>query len=179
MIAQKLGLPQKSIDLIELCSPMHDLGKIAIPDKILQKQGKLTDEEWKVMKTHSLIGAELLKPLSYKLLKSSKNEEDNEIDSDILKMARVITTYHHEHWDGSGYPHGLKGDKIPIEARIVTIADIYDAISSKRPYKIAFSEKRCQQVIKESSGTILDPKIVDIFFNNIDDILSIKSRWKD
>jgi putative two-component system response regulator len=185
ILAEALGLPPETIDLLHLCSPMHDLGKIGIPDNILQKPGPLDPSEWEMMKEHSGIGKDMLQPLSAEDIdlyrKHTRIGEDilAGTDSPLLEMARKIAAYHHEHWDGSGYPHGLKGEDIPIEARIVTVADIYDALSSQRSYKEPFPEEKCQQVIRSFSGTLLDPAIVEVFFQNIDQILKIKEEWKD
>jgi putative two-component system response regulator len=185
ILAEALGLPPETIDLLHLCSPMHDLGKIGIPDNILQKPGPLDPSEWEMMKEHSGIGKDMLQPLSAEDIdlyrKHTRIGEDilSGTDSTLLEMARKIAAYHHEHWDGSGYPYGLKGEEIPIEARIVTVADIYDALSSQRAYKEPFPEEKCQQTIRSFSGTLLDPAIVEVFFQNIDQILKIKEEWKD
>ena len=185
ILAEALGLPPETVDLLHLCSPMHDLGKIGIPDNILQKPGPLDPSDWEMMKEHSGIGKDMLQPLTAEDIdlyrKHTRIGEDilAGTDSPLLEMARKIAAYHHEHWDGSGYPHGLKGEDIPIEARIVTVADIYDALSSQRSYKEPFPEEKCQQVIRSFSGTILDPAIVKVFFQNIDQILKIKEEWKD
>lgn len=185
VLAEALGLPPETIDLLHLCSPMHDLGKIGIPDNILQKPGPLDPSEWEMMKEHSHIGKDMLQPLTAEDIdlyrKHTRIGEDilAGTDSPLLEMARRIAAYHHEHWDGSGYPYGLKGEDIPIEARIVTVADIYDALSSQRAYKEPFPEEKCQQVIRSFSGTLLDPAIVEVFFQNIDQILKIKEEWKD
>ncbi len=185
ILAEALGLPPETVDLILLCSPMHDLGKIGIPDNILQKPGPLDPSEMEMMKEHSGIGKDMLQPLTAEDIDLYRQHtyigEDilGGTDSPLLKMARKIAAYHHEHWDGSGYPYGLKGEDIPIEARIVTVADIYDALSSQRSYKEPFPEEKCQQVIRSFSGTLLDPAIVEVFFQNIDQILKIKEEWKD
>jgi putative two-component system response regulator len=185
LLAEALGLDPDTCDLIRQCSPMHDLGKIGIPDKILRKPGPLDDEEQQIMNKHSKIGSGMLEPLPPDdlVLYRSHTQIGEDIlggsDSKLLETARKIAAYHHEHWDGSGYPHGCKGEEIPIEARIVTTADIYDALSSKRSYKEPFPEEKCQDILRELSGTHLDPNIVAIFFENIDKILMIKEQWKD
>lgn len=185
ILAEALGLPRETVDLLRLCSPMHDLGKIGIPDSILQKPGPLDPGEWEIMKEHSDIGKDILQPLTVEELdtyrKHTRIGEDilSGTDSPLLEMARKIAIYHHEHWDGSGYPMGLKGEDIPIEARIVTVVDIYDALGTKRYYKEEFPEKKCHQVLRRLSGTLLDPKIVDVFFKHIDQILRVKEEWKD
>ena len=185
ILAQALGLPPETVDLLRICSPMHDLGKIGVPDHILQKPEPLDPSEWEMMKEHTVIGKDILQTLTAEDIalyrKHTHIGEDilAGTDSPLLVMARKIAAHHHEHWDGSGYPYGLKGEEIPIEARIVTVADIYDALSSRRTYKEPFPEEKCQQVIRSFSGTLLDPTIVDAFFQNIDKILKIKEEWKD
>jgi putative two-component system response regulator len=185
ILAKALGLPPETVDLLRMCSPMHDLGKIGVPDHILQKPEPLDPSEWVMMKEHTVIGKNILQTLTAEDIalyrKHTHIGEDilAGTDSPVLVMARKIAAYHHEHWDGSGYPYGLKGEEIPIEARIVTVADIYDAISSRRTYKEPFPEEKCQQFIRSFSGTLLDPAIVEVFFQNIDQILKIKEEWKD
>jgi putative two-component system response regulator len=185
ILAEALGLPPETVDLLRMCSPMHDLGKIGIPDNILKKPGPLDPSEWEMMKEHTGIGKDILQPLTAEDIalyrRHTRIGEDilAGSDSPLLEMARKIAAYHHEHWDGSGYPYGLKGEDIPIEARVVTVADIYDALSSRRTYKEPFPEEKCQQVIRSFSGTLLDPAIVEVFFQNIDQILKIKEEWKD
>jgi len=185
ILAEALGLPPETVALIRMCSPMHDLGKIGIPDHVLQKPEPLDPSEWEMMKQHTLIGNDILQTLTADEItlyrKHTLIGEDilAGTDSPLLVMARKIAAYHHEHWDGSGYPYGLKGEDIPLEARIVTVADIYDALSSQRTYKQPFPEEECQQVIRSFSGTLLDPAIVEVFFQNIDKILKIKEEWKD
>jgi putative two-component system response regulator len=169
ILAEALGLPPETVDLL----------------RILKKPGPLDPSEWEMMKEHTGIGKDILQPLTAEDIalyrRHTRIGEDilAGSDSPLLEMARKIAAYHHEHWDGSGYPYGLKGEDIPIEARIVTVADIYDALSSRRTYKEPFPEEKCQQVIRSFSGTLLDPAIVEVFFQNIDQILKIKEEWKD
>lgn len=185
VLAEGLGFDPETVDLIYQSSLMHDIGKIGIPDHILLKTGPLNAEELHIMREHTAMGIGMLQPLPAEELslycKHTGIGEDilGGSDSPLLKMARNIAAYHHEHWDGSGYPQGLKGEAIPIEARIVTMADVYDALSSKRSYKQALPEKDCLETIKKLSGSVLDPKIVDVFFKTIDRILEIKDAWKD
>jgi cyclic di-GMP phosphodiesterase len=185
LLAEKLDLPPETIDLIRQCSPMHDLGKIGIPDRIMQKPGPLDEDEQKIMYRHCKIGSKMLEPLEkddlvlYKSHTTIGEDILGGSDSKMLETARKIAAFHHEHWDGTGYPRRLKGKEIPIEARIVAIADIYDALSSKRAYKEPFPEEKCQQIIRELSGNYLDPNLVDVFFKNINKILTIKNAWKD
>ena len=179
MMAQMIGLSETQIDLIERTSPLHDIGKIGIPDSILLKPGPLDREEWEIMQKHCEYGFHILsasRSATYDALDHEKNTEEAEA---LLKMARKIALYHHEKWDGSGYPNGLKEDEIPIEARITAIADIYDALGSDRSYKKAFAEEKCQSIVRDLSGSHLDPSIVAAFFQSIDEILSIKHEWKD
>lgn len=160
LIAEKLGMPSNEIKVFKLASTLHDIGKIGIPDSILLKPGKLNDNEFGIMKTHTLLG--------YEILKGSSRE--------ILKSAAIIALEHHEKYDGSGYPKGLKGDEIHIYGRIVAIADVFDALSTDRVYKKAWDLDEVIQYIKDQRGIQFDPSIVDIFINNIDDILAIKDR---
>ena len=142
------------IDNIEKAAPMHDVGKISIPDSILQKPGKLTDEEYEIMKTHTTKGAELIK-------KSFKNL-DNE---DYTKMILDVALYHHEKWNGKGYPKGLSGYSIPLSARIMAVADVFDAISQKRCYRDAMPFNKCFEIISSGRGTDFDPEITDVFIS--------------
>jgi putative two-component system response regulator len=162
-IAQKMGLGQKAVEAILYASPMHDIGKIGIPDKILLKPGKLDAKEWEIMKMHAIIGANILK--------GSKIE--------FVRMGAMIAMMHHEKWDGSGYPKGLKGHQIPVAGRIVALADVYDALTSKRPYKEAFSIRYSNRIIEQGRGNHFDPEVVDIFFSIQDQILDIKDKYQD
>ncbi len=185
IITEGLKLDPKTIDLIHLCSPMHDIGKIGIPDRILNKAGTLDTDEWIFMQQHCEFGNEMLQPLAgddldiYRSHTSIGGDILGGSDSDILMMARTIAACHHEHWDGTGYPNGLTGEDIPLPARIVTLADIYDALSSKRSYKEPFAEDKCQIIIRNLAGTFLDPQVVQAFFARIDDILTTKEHLKD
>jgi len=152
MLGIDYGLTKKEANLLRMASPMHDVGKIGISDSILLKPGKLTDEEFEVMKTHSLIG--------YKVLKSSKRE--------LLKTAAIIAYEHHEKYDGTGYPCNKKGEDIHIFARITSIIDVFDALSHKRCYKDSWSEEEIVKYFKEQRGKHFDPSLVDIILNNLD-----------
>lgn len=140
------------VDTIELASPLHDIGKIAIGDNILLKPTKLTVEEWKIMETHTSIGANTLK----EIYNYNRHNE-------FIKMAIDIALYHHEKWDGSGFPEGLKGDKIPLCARIVSIINTYDTLVSERCYKPAYTHEDSMEIINKGAGTLFDPDIVLIF----------------
>jgi response regulator RpfG family c-di-GMP phosphodiesterase len=149
------------IDAIYHVSPLHDIGKVAVPDGVLKKKGKLTEEEFDVIKTHTVIGAASLDTvLGY-------------CDLDMFRMARDIIVAHHERYDGNGYPHGLKGEEIPLSARIMTIADFYDALLSVRVYKDAFSHEQVIEAIREETGTKFDADIAEIMLDHIDEFHAI------
>jgi putative two-component system response regulator len=153
---------QKAEDLLH-AAPMHDIGKIGIADNILLKPGKLTAEEYKEMQKHPLIGAEII----------------GDCESDLLKMAKAVALYHHEKWDGSGYPYGLSGEQIPVEARIVALSDVFDALTSARPYKQAWSIEETLQHIHQQKGLHFEPRLVDLLDENLQQILEIKQRWAE
>jgi response regulator RpfG family c-di-GMP phosphodiesterase len=163
ILATALGLEQSYIDELYYASPMHDVGKIGIPDSILLKPGSLTPDEIKIMKTHTEIG--------YSILKSSKRQ--------LLKTAAIIAYEHHEYWDGSGYPRGLKGEEIDIAGRITCITDVYDALCSKRVYKDAWDIEKATDFLKKNRGKMFDPALVDLFFENIDAILAVQKKYQD
>lgn len=162
-IAKKMEVDSGFVRGILYASSMHDIGKIGIPDKILMKPGKLNDKEWEVMQQHTVIGA--------KLLHGSKQ--------DFMKMAEEIALTHHENWDGTGYPQGLAGERIPISGRIVAVADVFDALISKRPYKPPLSYRESFTIIKNERGTHFDPGVVDAFISTKQEILSIAEQYKD
>jgi len=159
LIAEKLGLPAKDVQNIFYASPMHDVGKIGIPDSILLKPTKLSNEEFELMKAHTTIGANILA--------NSKAE--------ILQVAQQIAISHHEKWNGSGYPMGLAGDKIFLSGRIVGLSDTFDALTSKRPYKDPYPVEIACDIIRKERAQHFDPDLVAIFLDNIDDILKIKA----
>ena len=160
LLALKYGLPDKEANMLKMASPMHDIGKVAISDAILLKPGKLTEEEYEEMKKHATIGYEIFKKSSHTL----------------LKMAATISHEHHEKWDGTGYPKGLKGEEISICGRITAIADVFDALGNDRVYKEAWPLEDVLEYMREESGKSFDPKLIDIFFENIDAIIDIKQR---
>ena len=162
-IAREIGLDDKTCKLILYSSPMHDVGKIGIPDKILLKPGKLDAEEWAIMKTHSEIGAKIL---------SGSNSE-------LMQMGETIARFHHEHWDGSGYPQGLKGEDIPLEARIVTVCDVFDALTSDRPYKKAWSVEDAVEEMQKLRGTLFDPELIDVFMKLLPEMVVISKNFAD
>ena len=163
LFAEKIDLDKNEIKRLFMASPMHDIGKVGIPDSILNKPAKLTSQEWEIMKTHSQIG--------YEILKNSKR--------DILKAAAIVSYSHHEKWDGSGYPQGLKGEEIHIFGRITAIADVFDALGSDRCYKKAWSLDKIIELFNEEKGKHFDPNLIDIFMENLDDFLTIRDRYKD
>lgn len=149
---------------IERNASAHDIGKVGVPDEILKKPGKLSPDEWAIMKQHVDVGADV-----FSLLREGLSV----FDADFYRFAEEIARYHHERWDGSGYPQGLKGDEIPLSARIVAVADVFDALTSKRHYKESFSFERSVAMIRESAGSHLDPFVVEIFVENLDRIWRI------
>ncbi len=182
LMAKELGFDENFCQLIRQAAPMHDVGKIGIRDNVLLKNGPLDDEEWKHMQSHITYGCEILSPTVLEGNTQPCSQEEllkNDKPSDILDAAKRVALFHHERWDGKGYLHGLKGEQIPIEARIVSVADVYDAVSSKRPYKEAFSETKCQAIIREGKGSQFDPEIVDVFLHSIGAIVDIKNKFAD
>ena len=163
ILALAAGFSELAADDLLNAAPMHDVGKIGIPDAILQKNGKLDEAEWVVMRSHAQIGAEII----------------GEHPSGLLQMARSIALTHHEKWDGSGYPNGLKGEEIPIAGRIVAIADVFDALTSVRPYKPAWSLEDTLALIQRESGKHFDPHLVELFLSQMPAILEIKARWAE
>jgi len=156
------------IEYTGAASPLHDIGKVGIPDNVLLKQGKLTDEEWVIMKTHPVIGAETLRAVD-------RNHPGNE----FIRIGIAIAESHHEKWDGSGYPYGLKGDKIPLEARIMALSDVYDALTSKRCYKEAFSHEKSREIILSSNNTHFDPDVVNAFLAAEPEFMEIRATYVD
>ena len=163
VLALAAGLGETQAELILNASPMHDIGKIGVPDHILLKPGKLEKDEWEIMQTHVAIGGEILK----------------EDDSELMKMAHSIAMSHHEKFDGSGYPQGLKGEDIPIEGRISAICDVFDALTSERPYKQAWNIEDALAFINEGSGAHFDPKLVVLFNQVLPQILNIRDEYSD
>ncbi len=163
ILAKGYGLNENQVELIAKASPIHDIGKVAIPDEILQKKGKLTPEEFNIIKTHTTIG--------HNLLKNSEGE--------VLKAAAIIAHEHHERYDGKGYPRGLSGQDIHIYGRIVAITDVFDALGSDRVYKKAWVMGDILNLFKTKRGKHFDPDLVDILFENLDEFLAVKARYED
>ncbi|MFN3532373.1 MAG: HD domain-containing phosphohydrolase [Candidatus Brocadia sp.] len=185
VIAEALGLEQEFIKNLFVTSPLHNIGKIGIPDNILLKSGKLSPEEFEVMKKHCAIGAEILrhdcKCKDAFLLERSLHIHTTTRNSNnpLLEMASTIAMSHHERWDGTGYPSGLAGDKIPMESRIVALSDVYDALCSVRPYKPAFTEGESLAIIRDEAGRHFDPVVYAAFEKSIDKLRSIRIRFSD
>ena len=163
LLAEKRGLGSQYAELLLNASVMHDIGKIGVPDSILLKAGKLSEAEWLVMQQHPKIGAQIL----------GKHQ------TSLLVLARETALYHHEKWDGSGYPHGISGNNIPVAARIAAISDVFDALVSDRPYKKAWPIAKAIAILKEESGKHFEPIMVDLFIENISEIIAIRDRFCD
>ena len=163
VIALGMGMNETEATLLLNAAPMHDVGKIGIPDSILNKPGKLTPEEWKTMMTHTTIGSEII----------------GDHDYDLMVVAKQIALTHHEKWDGSGYPKGLSGENIPIEGRISAIADVFDALTSRRPYKEAWPVEQAREHILKERGKHFDPTVVDVFDASWDVLLKIRDEHRE
>ena len=160
LIAEKLGLPDKAVENILYAAPMHDIGKIGIPDQVLMKKGRLTAEEFDLIKTHTVIGGKILADSS----------------AEILQVAERIAVSHHEKWNGAGYPRGLAGEAIPIEGRITALPDTFDALTSRRPYKEPYPVETALGIIKKERGRQFDPRVVDVFMAHVDEVVEIMDR---
>ncbi len=163
LLALYYGLDEKEAELLKQASPMHDIGKVEIPDAILNKPGRFDENERKIMNTHAALG--------YEMLKHSNRP--------LLKMAAIVANEHHEKWDGTGYPKGLSGENIHIYGRITALADVFDALGSDRVYKKAWDDERIFNLFKEERGKHFDPKLVDIFFEHLDEFLKIRETFRD
>jgi len=162
-LALAAGMSEADAEMLLNASPMHDIGKIGIPDSVLMKPGKLDPDEWTTMKTHVDIGVEIL---------SGSNSE-------LMNMAAEIAQNHHEKWDGSGYPRGITGEDIPITGRVVAVADVFDALTTSRPYKEAWPVEKALEYLKEQSGKHFDPNMIDYFLEILPDILKIRSQYSE
>lgn len=163
LLAKRCGLPDGEVQLLQEASPMHDIGKIGIPDAILLKPGKLTPQEWEVMKRHVEYGAKIL----------------GDSDLELIAAAREVVWTHHERFDGSGYPKGLKGEGIPLSGRICAVADVFDALTSKRPYKEAFPLGKALGIMVEGRGAHFDPALLDLFLDSLTDVKAIMADHPD
>ncbi|MDC9499107.1 MULTISPECIES: response regulator [unclassified Pseudoalteromonas] len=163
LLALEFGMGDQQAELLRQAAPMHDVGKIGIPDAILLKPGRLTPDEFDHMKQHAAIGAQILANSS----------------SPLLQLAHKLAIEHHEKWDGSGYPNGLKGEQISVEGRIVAIADVFDALTSKRPYKEAWGVEEALEHMQAQAGKHFDPHLINLFVNKLDAIIAIKNAYQE
>ncbi|MBN2694576.1 HD domain-containing protein [bacterium] len=163
LMGREIGWDDDELEIIRLAAPMHDIGKVGIPDMILKKPGKLNEDEFQIMKKHALYG--------YDILKGG--------ESKLTQTAAIIALEHHEKWNGKGYPHSKKGEEISIHARMTAISDVFDALTSERHYKNAWSFEQTAELLKEESGKHFDPKLVELFLSNLDEIISIKKEFHD
>jgi Response regulator containing a CheY-like receiver domain and an HD-GYP domain len=163
LLALKYGLSEEYAAMIKVASPLHDIGKIAIPDDILHKPGKLSETEYKVMQRHADLGYQLL----------------NKLDKPLIKMAATIAHEHHEFYNGQGYPAGLTGEHIAIEARIVSLVDVFDALSTRRIYKEPWTDEEVIEYLKSNKGVQFDPELVDLFMDNLDEIIHIRNVLRE
>ncbi|MCX7427910.1 MAG: response regulator [Planctomycetia bacterium] len=185
VIAEMLGKDPDFVETLFLAAPLHDIGKIGIPDAVLLKRGPLSPGEWEVMKRHCQIGARILredgiaKTAFWEWRDPSAAPDDPDQKNPFLEMAASIAMAHHERWDASGYPRGLAGEEIPPEARIVAISDVFDAVCSRRPYKEAYDEDRALEIIRDGEGTHFDPDVLAAFLDSLPEIRSIRERFAD
>ena len=161
VLARGLNLSRREVEIVLHASPMHDVGKIGIPDAILCKPGKLDEGEWEIMKQHTVMGAQIL----------------SGSESELIKTGQIIALTHHEKWDGSGYPNGLVKEDIPLLGRVCAVADVFDALTSKRPYKDAFPNEKAFEFLKEGREKHFDKDIVDMFFSCLDEVLAIQEAF--
>jgi len=164
LLAKLYGLDDEECELILYAAPLHDIGKVGIPDKILLKPGRFEKNEFEIMKQHAILGAKMLEGAD---------------EFPVLKAGHIIALQHHEKWDGSGYPNELKEDNIHLYARIIAVADVFDALSSKRCYKTAMGIDEVMNIMKNDSGKHFDPKLIDLLVDNLDEFLIIKEKYKD
>jgi len=187
VIAAALGMPQSFLEMLLLTAPLHDIGKIGIPDRVLLKSGPLTDGEWIVMQSHCEIGHGILCDQSkvamplFDWFASEKSpvQDPQENNDPLLEMAASIALTHHEKWNGSGYPRGLVGEAIPLEARIVAVADVFDALTSNRPYRRARPDEEALTIIGGTVGSHFDPRVHEAFVRSLPEIHSIRARFAD
>lgn len=161
VVARWMRLPESTVETIRHAAPMHDVGKLGIPDRILLKPGKLNEEEWAVMRAHTTFGAQIL-----------ANSQ-----SEVIQMGERIALRHHERWDGKGYPHGVAGQEIPLEARICTVVDVFDALTVDRPYRKAIPNDKVIEMMAEDSGTHFDPDVFDVFVEAREEIEGVQAEY--
>ncbi len=158
VLANGLCLSPKEVDIVLHASQMHDVGKIGIPDAILLKPSKLDSHEWDIMKQHTTMGGHML----------------SGSHSEVMQAGRTIALSHHERWDGKGYPKGLQGEEIPLLGRVCSVADVFDAVTTRRPYREAFSNQEAYRILREGRGTQFDPRVVDVFFAQLDEVAAVQ-----
>jgi putative two-component system response regulator len=163
ILGKTSGMKEEEVKLLFYAAQMHDIGKIKVPDQVLLKPGKLTPEEWEIVKSHTVLGA--------RILSGSRSK--------LLQLAELIALTHHEKWDGTGYPSGLKGEDIPFVSRICSIADVFDALTSKRPYKEPWPVEKALAEIKQLKGVNFDPELTELFLNSMDQVLTARKQYKN
>ncbi|MBL8817049.1 MAG: response regulator [Planctomyces sp.] len=185
LIGEELGITKDQLDILEPAAQLHDVGKIGISDSVLLKPGKLTAEEFEIMQKHCGFGKKITEPIKEHEVSIIRSHTEigarimETSSSPILEMARRIALTHHEWWNGNGYPLGLAGEDIPVEGRITAVADVFDALSSKRPYKPAFPLRKCLTIMEEARGTQFDPHILDAFLARREDVIRIQIEAAD
>ena len=157
----------EELDLIKQAASMHDLGKVAIPDSVLNKPGALNAEEWNIMRTHSYLGFQMLNPAQQATRRP------------LFKLAATVALEHHEKWDGTGYPYGLKGEEISIPGRITAVADVFDALGAKRCYKSTKSLEEILAIFQQEKGKHFDPDMITLFFDHLDDFIAIRNKYAE
>ena len=185
IIARQMGYPEKHLEMLEQAAQLHDVGKIGIPDSVLFKPARLAKDEYELMKKHCALGRQIIEPVSerdWDVLKSYVRPGNAMLPvrtSPLLILAARIAQSHHERWNGSGYPLGLTGEDIPLEGRIVAVADVFDALSSRRPYKDPYPRQKCFDILREGRGVLFDPTIVDAFFACSHEIIEVQLSLMD
>ncbi|QEG38067.1 HD domain-containing phosphohydrolase [Roseimaritima ulvae] len=185
IIAKRMGFTADEVSNIELAAQLHDVGKIAIPDAVLHKPGRLDPDEFAYIKRHAAIGHSIIRAHSPRETEALRRHvmAGGQLlaaqSSPLLRLASTIALSHHERWDGTGYPLGLKGEDIPPEARITSVADVYDALSSARPYKDAMPREKCFQILEEGRGTQFDPRVLDAFFESSEEVIQVQLELVD
>ncbi len=184
-VARAMGLDENFTETLFLAAPLHDIGKIGIPDSVLLKSGKLSDDEWRLMRQHCQIGVSILSDeckfmhVAERYAEVMLAKSEFKVNNPVIDLAVTIAASHHEKWNGSGYPNQLSREAIPLAGRIVAIADVYDALRSQRPYKQAFSIERSLDILRADSGSHFDPTVVAAFFDSYEDIQSIEGEFSD
>ncbi|MEM9351493.1 MAG: HD domain-containing phosphohydrolase [Planctomycetota bacterium] len=178
VIAEQLGYCRRDVEMLKLAALLHDVGKIGVPDAILRKPGKLAPLEFEVMKGHCDLGSSIIRPLPVGGSSGASPASPGHA-SPLMRLAAVIAESHHEKWDGTGYPKGLKGEAIPMEGRIVAVADVFDALTNKRPYKKALPLEETLEIMEQSRGTHFDPIVLDAFLSRLPDVIRVSDKYSD